>query len=104
MKTYPFKSEQGVNIGFEVNNNFISSGAIARFIKRVPGCELNTIRKLFEKTEVHATFQYEGIEFFVWETFGDSSRLIVGSESNVKEEIIKNLKKEFSLTRSYFFW
>jgi N-acetylmuramoyl-L-alanine amidase CwlA len=103
MKTYSLKSEQGDNIGFEINNNFISSGAIARYLNRVSGCEVSTIRKLFEKSEIHVVFKFKDVEFFVWETYGDSSRLIIGSESNVKTDIVNNLKNEFSLTKGYFF-
>ena len=89
MKTFILKDEQGVCTGFEIYNNFISSGAIGRYIKRISSCRVNSIRKLFEKTEIHVTFMFKEIEFFVWETFGDSSHLIIGSESDVNEKIIK---------------
>jgi len=40
MKTYLLKFKKGVCAGFEIKNNFLSTGAIARFIKRTSGCEV----------------------------------------------------------------
>ena len=103
MKTYTLNTDQGECIGFEIQNNFFGSRSIARFIKRVPGCEVKSIRKIFAPSEIHTTFRYKDKEFIVWEPYGDNSRLHIGSEHNVNEKIIKNLEKDVALTRNYFF-
>jgi len=102
MKTYRLKTDQGVCIGFEISNDFLGSGAIARFINRVPDCEVITKRKMFSGSEVHVVFIYKDKEFQVWEPFGDNSRLHIGSESEVNEEIILSLVNAIKKTRNYF--
>ena len=102
MKTYILKSEQGVCTGFEINNNFLSSGAIARFIKRASGCKVISKRTMFSATEIHVTFMYKEKEFQVWEPFGDNSRLHIGSENTINEEIILSLESSIKETSNYF--
>ncbi len=103
MKTFILKNEQGVCTGFEINNNFIGSGAIARFIKRTSGCKVISKRKMFSATEIHVTFIYKENEFQVWEPFGDNSRLHIGSENEIKEETILSLASAIKETMNYFF-
>lgn len=102
MKTYLLKSEQGVCTGFEIKNNFLGSGAIARFIKRASGCKVISKRKMFSATEIHVTFMYKEKEFQVWEPFGDNSRLHIGSENGIKEKTILSLASVIQETRNYF--
>ena len=102
MKTYLLKTDQGVCTGFEISNNFLGTGAIARFINRVSDCKIITKRKMFSGSEVHVIFMYKENEFQVWEPFGDNSRLHIGSESKVSEEIILSLVNAIKETRNYF--
>lgn len=102
MKIFILKSEQGICTGFEIRNNFVSSGAMARFIKRTPGCKVISKRRMFSATEIHVTFTYKESEFIVWEPFGDNSRLHIGSEKNINENIILGLADEIQKIRCYF--
>ena len=102
MKTFLVKSESGVVVSFEIRNSFLGSGSIARFVKRVSGCQLLSKRKMFSASEVHATFTYNGTVFLVWEPFGDNSRLLIGSEQEVDEKTIISLAREVDATRGYF--
>ncbi|MBT4087703.1 MAG: hypothetical protein HOE30_04335 [Deltaproteobacteria bacterium] len=96
------KSEQEICTGFEIRNNFISSGSISRFIKRTPGCKVISKRKMFSKNEIHVTFNYKETEFQVWEPFGDNSRLLIGSEKETNEKTIFSLANEIQKTKCYF--
>jgi len=78
MKTYPLCDENNELYAFEVSNSFLGSGSIARFLQRCSGCEVLQVRKMFSSSEEHVLFKFEGLDFIVWEPFGDSSRLYIG--------------------------
>jgi hypothetical protein len=97
MKTFPLNSDEGQLIGFEIPNSFLSSGGIARFVRRIKGCDVLGTRRWFSADEVHVRFSFSGSRFIVWEPFGDNGRLWVGPEDGevVSPEKIDALKVEF---------
>lgn len=100
MKTFLLNSDEGQLTGFEVSNSFLSSIGIAKYVRRINGCEVIGTRRLFSADEVHVRFLFAGKRFIVWEPFGDSSRLWVGPEDGemVPPETIDALVEKFEST------
>lgn len=94
MRTRTLTSEEGELIGFEISNSFVSSRSTAAYIRRVPGCDVLDIRKLFSRNEVHVRFAFAGKTFIVWEPFGDNSRLWIGPDDgeSVSVDLLVALK------------
>ena len=103
MKTYLLKTEEGKITGFEIPNSFISSNSIARFLKKVPGCTVKWVRKIFGKSEVHVKFEFEGVVFEAWEPFGDNSRIHIGPANETQEDIVSSLESKVRATKR-FLW
>lgn len=104
MKTYPLKTEEGKITGFEIPNSFFSSNSIARFLRKVPGCTVQRVRKIFENSEVHVKFVFEGIVFEAWEPYGDNSRIHIGPENEAQEIIISSLESKVKATKRFLGW
>ncbi|WP_152521700.1 hypothetical protein [Marinimicrobium sp. LS-A18] len=100
MKTFLLNGDEGQLIGFEISNSFLSSSGIAKYIRRIKGCEVVGTRRWFSADEVHVHFLFSGKRFIVWEPFGDNSRLWVGPEDGevTPPEIIYELKANFEGT------
>ena len=100
MKTFLLNSDEGQLTGFEVSNSFLSSGGIAKYVRRIKGCEVIGKRRWFSADEVHVRFSFSGKRFIVWEPFGDNSRLWVGPEDGevVPPETIGALREKFEST------
>ena len=100
MKSFPLRTKNGQVVGFEISHSFISSGGIARFVSRVPGTEISSQRRWFSAEEIHVKFFYSGINFIVWEPYGDNSRLTVVPDEGepAPEETIAELRAEFEAT------
>lgn len=103
MKTFPLKNEEGELYAFAIENNFISSSSIARFIKNVPGCTIKWVRKMFSKSEIHVKFEYEGVLFSVWEPFGDNSHLHIGPENEEINSATNSLESCLKNTKTFSF-
>lgn len=101
MKTFQLKSDEGQLIGFEITNSFLSSGGIAKYVRRVRGCEVVGTRRWFSADEIHVRFSFSGKRFIVWEPFGDNSRLWVGPADGeaATPEIIDYLRAKFQATK-----
>ncbi len=102
MRTYPLKTEEGKISGFEIPNIFISSNSIARFLKKVPGCTVKWVRKIFAKSDVHVKFEFQGVVFEAWEPFGDNSRIHIGPEKDAPENVVSNLEARVRTTKRFF--
>jgi len=100
MKTFLLNSGEGELTGFEVSNSFLSSGGIARCVRRIRGCDVVSSRRWFSADEVHVRFLFASKRFIVWEPFGDNSRLWVGPEDGevIPPEIIEDLRLKFEGT------
>lgn len=101
MKTFLLNGDEGQLIGFEDSNSFLSSSGIAKYVRRIKGCDVVGTRRWFSADEVHVRFSFSGKRFIVWEPFGDNSRLWVGPEDGevTLPEIIDDLRAKFEGTR-----
>ncbi|GAA3930327.1 hypothetical protein [Litoribacillus peritrichatus] len=77
MQVFELKNAEGEVTAFEISNSFMGSGSIARFIKRCEGCDVTSVRKLFQSDDVHVHFIFEDQAFTVSEPHGESSRLVI---------------------------
>ena len=100
MKTFLLNSDEGQLVGFEISNSFLSSGGIAKYVRRIKGCDVIGTRRLLSADEVHVRFSFSGNRFIVWEPFGDNSRLWVGPEDGevVPPDTIEALREKFEDT------
>lgn len=97
MRTFLLNNDEGELSGFEISNSFLSSGGIAKYVRRIQGCEVVGTRRWFSADEVHVRFSFSGKRFIVWEPFGDNSRLWIGPEDGeiVPPETIDALREKF---------
>jgi hypothetical protein len=90
MKTYPiYASDKSTLFAFEIPNTFVRLSSIARTLASVDGVKNIERRKWFSiSADVPIKFQYQGIEYIVWEPFGDNSRYWIGprhTDGSVKD-------------------
>lgn len=97
MRTFSTNNDEGQLTGFEISNSFLSSGGIAKYVRRIKGCEVTGRRRWFSADEVHVRFSFSGKRFIVWEPFGDNSRLWVGPEDGEETppNVIDELRAQF---------
>ena len=98
METHPLRNEGGELIGFEVPNwPFLSSRGVAKFLSQLPGITVTRVRRLFERSEIHAEFAYQGDAFSVWEPYGDNSRYWVGpsEEAQISQQHLAEVEALF---------
>jgi hypothetical protein len=94
MKTYPKKNDAGEKCAFEISNIFLSSKGMARFIGGCPGVKITRVRRMFDPDdEVHVEFDLNGEHHYVWEPFGDNSRLWIGPEEGQPFESIGHIER-----------
>lgn len=98
MNIYPLTREDGYIFAFEISNAYIRPRTIAEVLGHIDEVSEISLRKAFtNSSDVHLRFKYKGIDFQVWEPFGDSSRYWIGPE---KENKI-NIDSLMSVFQSY---
>jgi hypothetical protein len=81
MKVYDIHDKEGRIIAFEVKNFLSWRLGIIRIIAKIPGAETTWRPSLsWYSPEVFCKFQIDGIDFEVWEPFGDNSRYWIGPD------------------------
>lgn len=81
MVTFPIGGEKRGNhpFAFEIENAYVQPETITRILKGVEGVSRVRERMLFRKPyEIHVEFKYLGMDFVVWEPFGDTTRYWIG--------------------------
>ena len=78
MRTWPVTDEGGKVTAFEVSMLRIGLREIEGILRSNPDVSKLTRRRIFSPSEVHITFYYRGVEYVVWEPFGDNSRYWIG--------------------------
>ncbi len=86
MQIFHCHSNDGRYTGFEFENIYISHRTIARLLRHVPQVTDVVICSWFHEPDDRLTFTYYGIDFAVWEPFGDNDRYTV-SANNVNTEV-----------------
>jgi hypothetical protein len=101
MKTYPLKDKNGFQIGFEIENVYISLRKIVKLLSTIKEVSDIKPRRLFDfRNENHIEFDYTGNDFVVMEPFGDNSRYWIGpkGEPDTKVDVsdIENVFIQYS--------
>ncbi len=85
METYKLKTENGSQIGFEIENAYISTRKISKILSGVDGITNIKKRKLFHKyedDEYRLEFDFNDENFLIFEPWGDSSRYWITPKNN----------------------
>jgi hypothetical protein len=85
MRTFPLHNGEGQVFAFEVENIVVSVRELARLVKRHLGAKITFGPKSLG--EVPLRFVHAGVEFEVWEPFGDNSRFWVGPAGRAPERV-----------------
>jgi len=79
MQTYPIYSNNGQKIAFEIDNIYIGPRKIVKLLENRTGVSHLRKRRLFHSpSDIHVEFTYKGVNYIVWEPYGDSSRYWIG--------------------------
>lgn len=99
MKTYAIKDKKGFQLGFEIDNIYIGIDKIVELLSTVNNVSNIRKRRLFDlRNEFHIEFDYAGIQFVVWEPYGDSSRYWIcpmNMQNKADMSDIENAFKEY---------
>jgi hypothetical protein len=81
MRTYELHRDDGYFLAFEIENVYVRPKKIGEVLSTVEGMTDVSVRKSSRASkDVHVNFKYLGIEYIVWEPFGDNSRYWIGPE------------------------
>lgn len=79
MRVHKLHRKNGRLFAFEIENAYIRPRKIAALIGALEGVSNVILRKPFSLScDVHLEFEYHGVDFMVWEPYGDSSRYWIG--------------------------
>ncbi|ODS24522.1 hypothetical protein AB835_03535 [Candidatus Endobugula sertula] len=87
MDTYPIIDTDGLQIGFEIENVYISDRGIFKLLSNIIGVDKASMRKIFKSSEYVVEFQYQGVDCVVWVPYDDSSRYWIGPQNPEVETI-----------------
>ena len=74
MRVYDMVGDNGTLRGFEVDNHALSRRAVALLVSRLPGVRILRAKSSWFADDEFCKFVLGGVEFSVWEPFGDNSR------------------------------
>ena len=82
MKTSPILDENGKLHAFDIENLKITRKGTIKIINKIPGVKILRKPKLFSlfKQEEFFEFDLNGIQFVIWEPYGDSSTYWIGKK------------------------
>jgi hypothetical protein len=80
MKIHEIHDAEGRLLAFEVDNAFIGRSTVASIVRTINGAELLELHRSWWRVDEFCRFRIAGVEFRVWEPFGDNSRYWVGPE------------------------
>jgi hypothetical protein len=79
MRTYPLYDKSGAMFAFEVDNWVVSPRRLSHLVRSGLGAVVTQgPRGFFSREDWRLRFLYAGVEFEVWEPFGDNSRYWIG--------------------------
>ncbi len=101
MKTYPIKTDDNRTFAFEISNAYIGASTIADLLRQ--NSRVTNLKKrkpLQSPGDVHIEFQYAGVDFMVWEPYGDSSRYWIGPKNDGDRSVgVEDLESAFARYR-----
>lgn len=97
MKTYAIKGDDNRMFAFEISNAYIGASTIASLLLETSNVTNLTRRKpLRGSADIHIEFQYAGVDFVVWEAYGDNSRYWIGPKNDSDRSVdIRDLEARF---------
>ena len=88
MKVFPLVRSDGNVIAFEIEHAWVSRKAIANLLKRTDGVSTVTLRRrFFSADDIRIEFRYRGVEYIVWEPWGDNSRYWIGPRESASGSV-----------------
>lgn len=99
MRIYDLKDDQGDVFAFQVGIPILRPWIIIRAIKSIPSVEIVKTHISFSFEEVCWVFNVNGVQFEVFEPFGDNSMYWVGpSHGLISPDNIKLVREAFRKT------
>lgn len=86
MRVYEYYRDDGYFKAFEIDNAYIRPKKIVELLNGLEGVTEVYVNSLRKSNDVRVGFKYLGIEFIVWEPFGDNSRYWIGMDNDAKRE------------------
>jgi hypothetical protein len=80
MKIHDLIDENGRVFAFEVHNSLLGRRGAAKIVESIPGAKIVSGHKTLRKEDEFIEFVLDGVEFRVFEPFGDNSRYWIGPE------------------------
>jgi hypothetical protein len=82
METFPLTKNGERAIAFEIENVYVSCRSIVYLLKQTDGVTDVHLRGSFASSEdIRIEFKYFGLDYIVWEPFGDNSRYWIGPKN-----------------------
>jgi hypothetical protein len=100
MRTFEIHSDdEGYFVAFEIENAYIRPKKVGEILSAVGGVTDVTVGKSSgESRDIRVAFNYLGIEYIVWEPYGDNSRYWIGpkqTDGNLSDIDITPLETAF---------
>ncbi|MCL1142547.1 hypothetical protein [Shewanella gaetbuli] len=96
---YELLNDNGELFAFEIESVYMPLSQIANTLEKIEGVSQIRNRKMFSsQDEIHIRFKFNGIDYIVWEPYGDNSRFWLGPD---RDEYDDNIVEIFNLFRLY---
>lgn len=100
---YELLNEKGVLYAFEIESVYMPISQIIDTLKNSEGVSQIRKREMFSSEgEVHIRFKLNGVEYIVWEPYGDNSRYWVGPDKDLFDDKIIDLFNSFKFYKPSF--
>lgn len=87
MRTYEIHRDDGYLLAFEIEMVYVRPKKVGEILSAVDGVtDVRVRRPLGTTRDVHVAFKYLGIDYIVWEPFGDNSRYWIGPEQEKEQQ------------------
>lgn len=86
MRTFELHRDDGYFLAFEIENVYVRPKKIGEILRAVEGVtDVKVGKPPGESRDVRVAFKYLGIDYIVWEPFGDNSRYWIGPEQEKEQ-------------------
>ena len=87
MRTFENHSDdEGYFVAFEIENAYVRPSKVGEILSTVDGVQSVVVgNPSGESRDIRVTFDYEGIEYIVWEPYGDNSRYWIGPKQTEEQ-------------------
>lgn len=96
MRVYGPVATGGRTLAFEVENLGLSRRVLRRILESAPGVTDLRLSGRFSGDDNRACFRFDGVDFVVWEAWGDNSRYWIGpADTNAPAPDVEPLMQAF---------